>query len=190
VVIVVSGMVMFSRYQSTGGATGATPTSWPQDTSIERDSQRPTLVMFVHPRCPCSRASLEELNRILARSAKGLATHLLFTRSNEASQEWSRTDLWRTANSIPGITVREDLDGKEARRFGAETSGHVVLYDAQGHLQFSGGITGARGHAGDNAGEQTIRALVEGGPATISRTKVFGCSLFEKCEMPQRATSP
>ena len=52
--------------------------------------------------------------------------------------------------------LRDD-DGAEARRFGAETSGQTLLYDARGALAFSGGITGARGHAGDNAGRASLR---------------------------------
>ncbi len=47
-----------------------------------------------------------------------------------------------------------------------------------GTLLFSGGITGARGHAGDNAGRAAIVALLNQlNPATTA-TNVFGCSLF------------
>ena len=62
-----------------------------------------------------------------------------------------RCHSWRSAAAIPGVTVHVDHDGGEARRFGAETSGFVVLYDAHGELLFAGGITTGRGQAGDNA---------------------------------------
>jgi hypothetical protein len=70
-----------------------------------------------------------------------------------------------------------DEGGIEARRFHAQTSGQTMLFDSAGHLLFSGGITGARGHAGDNVGQSAVVSLLKGGIATQHRTLVFGCSL-------------
>jgi hypothetical protein len=53
-----------------------------------------------------------------------------------------------------------------------------MVYDAGGALLFSGGITGSRGHAGDNAGRSSIVALLNRLPGTHTSTNVFGCSLF------------
>ena len=75
-----------------------------------------------------------------------------------------------------------DPDGVEARRFGAETSGHTLLFGADGRLLFSGGITASRGHAGDNAGESAIVALVNNQTPTRTQTLVFGCSLANRTE--------
>ena len=47
----------------------------------------------------------------------------------------------------------------------SKTSGQVVVYDAKGALLFSGGITAARGHMGDNAGRDRITALLRGDTA-------------------------
>ena len=65
----------------------------------------------------------------------------------------------------------------QARRFGVETSGQTLLY-AGGSLAFSGGITGSRGHAGTNAGETALIALLTRGDADRRGTSVFGCPLF------------
>src|SRR5207248_10565652 len=131
-----------------------------------------TLVMFAHPRCPCTRASIEELNRLLARCQGKLATRVLFFQPSNYPPEWSRGSLWKSAEAIPGVIAQRDLDGLEARRFGAETSGFVVLYSASGHLLFRGGITGSRGHAGDNTGMEAIISLVNGERAGNSQTPV------------------
>jgi hypothetical protein len=54
-----------------------------------------------------------------------------------------------------------------------------MLYDARGALLFSGGITGARAHAGDNPGRSALVALLNRQSGThASTTNVFGCSLF------------
>ena len=73
--------------------------------------------------------------------------------------------------------MRDD-DGAEARRFGVETSGQTLLYDARGALIFSGGITGSRGHAGENAGAAALAALLTRGAAAQRGADVFGCPLF------------
>ncbi len=71
----------------------------------------------------------------------------------------------------------EDIQGREALRFGAATSGQTLLYDASGRLLFSGGITPARGHAGDNDGSDALLELLSGGSGRHHQTPVFGCSL-------------
>jgi hypothetical protein len=72
--------------------------------------------------------------------------------------------------------IRDD-DGHEAARFGTVTSGQTLLYDTHGHLIFSGGITGARGHAGDNAGRSTLVDLLNRKLTSTTGTNVYGCSL-------------
>jgi hypothetical protein len=90
------------------------------------------------------------------------------------------SDLWRIALEIPGVTVQIDPKGEEAERFHVRTSGETLLYDRDGRLQFSGGITISRGHAGDNPGRISLAALVNGQPANESTTPAFGCPLFAK----------
>lgn len=134
--------------------------------------------MALHPACPCSRASVEELDRLLAH-AQGLVTaNVLFFKPRDVPDGWEQTDLWRKAASIPGVRVVRDDEGAEAERFRAVTSGQVVLYSAAGELLFSGGITPSRGHEGDNAGLSAVTALLTGaGAGALAETPVFGCSL-------------
>jgi hypothetical protein len=54
-----------------------------------------------------------------------------------------------------------------------------MLYDGNGRLLFSGGITGARGHSGDNAGRSTVLSLLSRDTVDRAETPVFGCSLFD-----------
>ena len=176
-----AGFAVVLGYQNAGGRTGEPPTRWPKTTQALLDQERFTLVMFAHPQCPCTRASMGELNRLLARCSGRVAAQVWFFKPGVFPSDWTRTDLWRSAAAIPGVAVREDADGAQARLFGAETSGHVLLYDKQGQLLFHGGITGGRGHAGDNAGEDAIIALTAGGHATLAQTPVYGCSLLDDC---------
>jgi hypothetical protein len=96
----------------------------------------------------------------------------------KTSPDWERTDLWRQAAAIPGATVTRDDDGHEAALFRAETSGQTFLYASDGDLLFTGGTTGARGHAGDNAGRAALLALLRREAPDRRATPVFGCPLF------------
>jgi hypothetical protein len=176
-----AGAWVLLDYENTPAAVGATPPTWPADSAITVQPDRPTLLLFAHPHCPCSRATLEELNRLVTRCTGPVTVVVLFIRPAGVTDDWTVTSLRKSAEAIPGINVRLDPDGREANRFGAESSGQVVLYNSQGRLLFSGGITAARGHAGDNAGENVVVALVNGQNANIKQTAVFGCSLQDGC---------
>jgi hypothetical protein len=178
---VVAGFVIILNYQTASGTSGQTPAHWPALTNATLDLRRHTLVMFAHPHCPCTRASLEELNRLMARSEGRIAAEVFFYRPSAFDSNWIQSDLSRSAAAIPGVSVHEDVDGALARRFGAETSGYVLLYDTSGQLLFKGGITGSRGHAGDNEGEDAIVLLSAGQNAPIRQTQVYGCSLLGNC---------
>jgi hypothetical protein len=116
----------------------------------------------------------------MAHAQGRLNAYVLFLKPTGFSEDWEKTDLWQTAAGIPGVSVMVDDRGLEARLFNSSTSGQTILYDAAGHLLFSGGITGSRGHSGDNAGRSAIVSLVNAGTATRAETFVFGCPLFDK----------
>jgi hypothetical protein len=186
VAAVAFGLGSLFQYENTPGPVGAISQEWP-NTQIERPTDRPTLVMLAHPRCPCTVASVAELAQIMARLQGKIAASVLLVKPAESGPDWEDTNLKRSAEAIPGVKVIFDPDGVEARRFGAETSGHTLLFGADGHLLFSGGITGSRGHAGDNAGESAIVALVNNQTPARTRTLVFGCSLADSTRMNSQA---
>lgn len=173
-----TGIVSILDYENASGSAGLAPKKWISGSSIPLDPSRDTLVMFAHPRCPCTRASIEELNRLLAQSSGRIAAHVLFFRPHDYPVDWAHTELWRTAAAIPGVTVGEDIDNGLSCKFGAETSGYVLLYNPAGQLLFRGGINGSRGHAGDNVGESAIISLAMGKSCAVRQTPVYGCSLL------------
>jgi hypothetical protein len=173
-----AGLCVLWGYENTPGVGAKPPGAWPTDSRIQRATDRATLVMLAHPHCPCTRASIGELALLMAQSRGRVRAYVLFLKPSGFSDEWEKTDLWQSAASIPGVNVLIDDGGAEARRFHAATSGQTMLYDADGRLLFSGGITGSRGHAGDNAGRSAIVSLVNTGAAERAGTFVFGCQLF------------
>jgi hypothetical protein len=121
------------------------------------------------------------LNHIVARCPGKADVEVLAVIPSGAEKQWIEAPLMQRARAIPGVRVRLDDGARESRRVGVETSGHVLLYDAEGRLRFSGGITPARGHVGDSAGSDAIISILNGeriapGQAAME-TDVFGCAL-------------
>jgi hypothetical protein len=172
------GFSLLWRYKSTPGRVMQThPAKWPNDTALTRDPTRHTLVMFAHPRCPCTQASVSELGRLMAELHGSLAAYVVVVKLEGVDQGWELASLGQRASLIPGVRVVRDPDGHEAARFGALTSGLALVYDGRGDLQFAGGITASRGHEGDSFGKRRIVSLVATGTADRRTSPVFGCAL-------------
>ncbi len=154
-------------------------TDWPAASHLEKDRDKFTLVTFIHPHCPCSRSSLNELCKIMSRAHKNINCQVVFLKPDELGAGWEKTDLWQTANTIPGAKCLVDKNGAEAQNFSARTSGQTFLFDNKGKLVYSGGITGSRGHEGDNPGQLAIEDLAMSKKSKNSCSPVFGCPLFD-----------
>jgi hypothetical protein len=134
-----------------------------------------------------------ELAKLMTACQGKLVAKVLMLRPPTMPAGWERTDLWDSAAAIPGVLVVADVDGAEARRFGAETSGQSLLFAADGRLLFAGGMTESRGHSGDNDGRSTLMSLVLTGSITAqpAHTPVYGCPLFDEssnCLKPGAST--
>lgn len=174
------GFGLLTQFDTQPGLLGNVPGVWPKQEGIHYDHQRPTLLMVLHPFCACSKASLHELSRLMSIVPEKTNTSIIVVGKPDNTL---RRDL-DALKSVFGVNIVLDPSGDKARQFGLETSGHVILYDQQGQLMFSGGITPSRGHQGDNFGSESIVGLLAQQSSktfaqpTIASTPVFGCSLF------------
>ncbi len=106
--------------------------------------------------------------------------YVVFVKPADAAADWDDTRLRRAAAAIPGVTVLTDDAGSEAKRFGAETSGHTLIFGRDGELLFSGGITASRGHLGSNPGETSVIAAIKAEPVENRNTPVYGCGFTKR----------
>lgn len=196
--LLVVGTTISATYENKPGDRGFPPTSAlsPTDVETPHNSKRDFhLLMFVHPKCPCTRASICELRKLLQNHPDLRAT-VYFYRPGSEKPDWEKSNLWKIVESIKTATPKIDIDGNKARSYRIVTSGQVLLYDANQHLVFSGGITGARGHIGDNIGEDMIdnalanRSLAGSKPLSAP---VFGCRILKDgtrlCDVSESPTS-
>lgn len=174
------GFGLFWRYAATAGRPADARPEWPASSALSRPADRAVVLHFVHPRCPCSRASLGELEALLERLPDKPLLHVVFMRPGSVATGWEQTDLWAKAQRIPGARLSTDVGGAEAQRFGAHTSGQTLAYDRRGALLFAGGITIGRGEAGENDGRRRLAATLASAAREARSSPVFGCPLEDQ----------
>ena len=140
-----------------------------------------TVVMAAHPRCPCTRASADELELALAGATEPRELVILAFRPEAGAANdhpgFADTPTLRRLASLDGARVVADPGGALAARLGALTSGHTLVYDPSGRLRFAGGLTPSRAHVGPNTGSAAVRALLRAEPARAADAPVYGCPL-------------
>jgi hypothetical protein len=176
--VIAAGCLALVAPANSPGARGRSVPDWPQNCVIPIDGRHPTLLMFLHPLCPCSSASIDELREIAARCGDRARLHAVMLRTDSLERAGACV-VERSLADVPGIQIWQDKGGAVARRFGVLTSGHVLLYDPSGRLTFSGGITPFRGHRGDNLGKSALLAAILNDRCDRAPTPVFGCPLFD-----------
>lgn len=149
------------------------PVIWPKNELAPQAGQS-TLVMLAVAGCPCTRASIEELDALLSRQRGRLRAHVLL---GPGEQEASASTL-ACCQAIPGVQTHPDPQGRLARQFGMLSSGQVLIYNPSGRLIYAGGLTGQRGHVGENDALVSAREALEEETCGGLRTgNVYGCPI-------------
>ncbi|HVS69857.1 MAG TPA: RedB protein [Phycisphaerae bacterium] len=178
-IAIAAGFWGLLKYAATPGRAAAATSQWPaaaDQHGVHRGAGI-TLLMIVHPQCPCSSSSMSNLQQLLA-SHPATACYVLFETSSILTPELCRnSSLWKTAAHTPHITPLVDVAHLGTREFAAKTSGQVLAYDAAGALRFRGGITASRDHDGPCEGQSALQSLLDGGDANPCETPVYGCAL-------------
>jgi hypothetical protein len=162
------------------GPESSPPARWPADASLRRSASGPTLVLFGHPRCPCTPASLRQLGDRVARAAGPVDVHVVFFRPSGGDADWRSGPAWDAARTIPGARLHDDEDGALARRFGARASGLLAVYGTDGALLLRGGLTAGRGASGPSAGADALDAVLAGRRPAFEAIPVYGCAILDE----------
>lgn len=176
-----AGVCLVFKYDSIPGLTATSGSSWPANSTIAHSTTNNTLVMLLHPKCPCSRASLQQV-ATLTTNDNSLECIFLVYAPTKFPKGWEKTDIWNLAAEVPGAQLVSDIDGAEARKFGGITSGQTYIFDRKGNLKYAGGLTEGRGHVGECRNlDLAVKALKSG--TTSASGAVYGCPI----EDPKKA---
>lgn len=173
---VAGGMLALTSYSTAPGQQVNAARQRPASSALGFHSDVPTLFVFLHPRCSCSRATVSELSRLLATNPRCWVRGAVCFPGG-VDDSWADTTLVTDMAQLSDVAPFADHHGRECHRFGARTSGHVMLYSRSGTLLFSGGITSGRGHEGDNPGLDQLRRALDGEVTNVTEFPVFGCPL-------------
>jgi len=160
----VSGYLSWMLYECAPGQAARPPARYPEQGAL------PRLLLFLHPRCPCSRATLNELAQI--RPSTQLEIVLSQTPPGELVSQLQTT--------FTHAELVSDPEGRHRELYQAWTSGQLIGYDAEGKLGFCGGITASRGQSGPSLGQARLLAWLNGQPQP--EAVVFGCPLVHPDE--------
>jgi len=187
------GFSWLTVYAHTPGAEAHPEMRWPIESHLPNENAMPTLLVFLHPKCSCSEATLAELERLMPVIRNRIRVIVILAEIPPGPSKWFEHEnevVDRLA--AEAIVVFKDRDGVEARRFDAQTSGQTLLYDQSHFLYFRGGLTPSRGHRGDSEGRTAILSYLAGPTQTRERplqSRVFGC-LLRKSSLTKNQVSP
>lgn len=176
--IVVVGMIFLIDYAVKPGHTIPPPERWPSESRLHPDTSKRNLIVFLHPKCPCSHATLAQLSNVKSAPDRHELTvqFVVYCPENEPAT-WAETSLVEKAKKLSETTPFIDFGGFEIGKFGAQTSGHTMLFDQSGRLLFSGGVTVRRNHEGTNKASDALATAIRGTNDLVASYPVFGCPL-------------
>lgn len=175
--IVIFGTGSMFLYSLTPGKSSALERA-PGSTKLLENTGNPTLLLFIHPQCSCSKATLKELVKLLEERGP-LEVKIIFINPSNV-ENFLDGEIWNQAIRIPDVDVLVDTNHVEAKLFKVKTSGHAILFDESGKRVFSGGLTASRGHEGTSSGSEFIRSWLQNRSEKTFISKIFGCSFFKE----------
>ena len=123
-VVTACGFAILLRYKNTPTPNdGLPPERWPAETRLAPASDRATLVLFTHPHCACTHASVSELARLTARVSDRLAVRIVIVSPPGVRRGWDDTELARRAGLVAGAELRGHVEPREL----AQERDRVVL---------------------------------------------------------------
>lgn len=195
--VVAVGVAWQIRYETKAGSAGSLELAESAGMGVPERMREGRIVMALHPRCPCSGASVANLAEVARRARPGTSIRVLAGIPLDArGEEWLATPNCEAVRAIPGVELVADPGGRLGALHGLTTSGHVLAYDAGGALRFSGGITESRGNPEGGAALEGLVAILEtlqertGERGAILTTPVFGCEVVGAEAGARRAEVP
>src|SRR5436190_16865533 len=85
---VAAGLRTLWSYESAPGDIADAPLRLPADPTIARSSNLASLILFIHPKCPCSRATIGELARLMTECSGKLTATVLMLRPASELEGW------------------------------------------------------------------------------------------------------
>lgn len=147
--------------------------------SLEQHSGKIRVLEWINPDCPFVKrhheaGTMKDLAERFADDVVWIginSTHYMSSEDNAA---------FKKAHGLP-YPVLDDHEGVVGRRYGAATTPHLFIIDAEGRIVYQGAIDddprGGKGEKATNHVALALEALTAGRPVATAQTKPYGCSV-------------
>ncbi len=147
------------------------------DASTNGSAKESTVILFYHPHCPCTKATVNNFKTISENIEARVHLLALAYRPKDSNETWIETEITKQLREL-GFEIATDTDGTFCRQFDVYTSGHILVYESNERLVFNGGITTSRGHEGSNYALADFLKSIDGSRDANSVWPVFGCPII------------
>ena len=154
--ILAIGETRWLSWESTAGEENTTVVQWPAESAIARSEASRTVLIFIHPYCEHIKMSLNILEQVAANLPESASWLIVASRPPGSD--------WKPETTLP---IYFDEGGVETKRFGVTTPGHLLLFDGEGSVLYSGGVTDFRSGSEENDGVRLLEASLPHGPAAL-----------------------
>jgi hypothetical protein len=129
------------------------------------------LVVVLDTECPSSIPTIDNIVQLPESTRDHLRLRLILTGPNVKT-----APLTAKCTAIPNVDIQNIPEKDVVALYGASKSGEAFLYDSNGRLVFSGGLTSGLGCPGRSDGICAIEAAAAG-QQTITTAPVYGMNL-------------
>ena len=142
------------------------------------------VLQWINPDCPvCRRVSSSGLVNAMLKDLKEMDPTIVYLTINSTNyMEAEKSAAYLKSNKIEAPALI-DQDGKVGHLYGARTTPHVYVIDAEGVLRYQGAFDDdQRGNKDDrtNYAVNTVRMIKAGETVAPDQTRPYGCSVKYK----------
>jgi hypothetical protein len=154
------------------------------------DYKGKTVVLeWVNPQCPFVKHHYEAAKTIPTLQAEAKAAGIVWLSINsghpgaEGDLDPAAVAAWQAKTGATPTAYFRDSDGKVGKLYGAKTTPHIFIINAEGNLVYQGAIDDKRGFsvadtlAATNHVRATLAALKAGQPVSPASTPPYGCGV-------------
>lgn len=142
------------------------------------------VLQWINPQCPvCVRCMESGLVTAMAKELKELdanIVHLAINSTHSQTPEHTAEYLKEYKLEVPGLV---DSEGKVGKLYGAKTTPHMFVIDAEGVLRYAGAFDNdPRGSRDDatNYAVNAVKLILAGETVEPAETKPYGCNVKYK----------
>jgi hypothetical protein len=142
-----------------------------------RAGAKALVVTFFSPSCPCQAAHDERLRALASAYAPRGVRFVAIDAEVDATPDRDREEAKRRGYSFPILT---DAKGALADALGADVATYSVVFDAEGHAKYQGGIDSDWTHPTPEAEpwlSDAIASVLRGDAPALGDRKAKGCAL-------------